>query len=352
MSSLTTFVDCPNLQGRLEEIFCTGRPEETPIINFLFSSYNNNGILEQRAVPTMGKKRTVELLWSPRMLESEVETTVDHDCTANQVRGETSATYDFDQGTGVHTDLKFDIVNLIERCESNDMYMARIIQDMIDVCKRRMETFAAVDLVANVGSFSTKDKDQDNSALDSTTQKIVSTKYSGGFINNRAHSAIMQTARLNHYCTAPVVMGEYEIAQYYDDLKVGCCAQQGIDFSKVDSTAPLVIKSYRIPDALSDANKFITMSPGAAIPIWFNLYGGARTNILNDDSNYAGIITDVATGIPFDLRITRGQVGTCTEVSIVIELAWDLFYIPSGAYAIGDHLRGVNQINKFIITNP
>lgn len=352
MSALTTFVSCANLQCQLEDIFCTGRPEDTPILQFLFSSYNNNGVLEQRAVPTMGKKRTVELLFSPRVLESEIETTVDHDCTANQVRGETSQLYDFDPGTGVHYDLKFDIVDLIERCESNDTYMARTIQEMIDGLKRKMETQAAVDLVANIGSFSTKDKDQDGSALDSTTQKIVSTKYSGGFINNRAHSAIMQTARLNHYCAGPVVLGEYEIVQYYNDIKVGCCSQQGIDFSQVDSSAPFIIPSYRISDALGDVNNFLTMSPGAAIPIWFNLYGGARTNVLNDDSNYAGIIVDPATGIPFDLRITKGQVGTCTEVHIVIELAWDLFYVPTGLFAVGDHLRGNNFIHKHIITNP
>lgn len=355
MSALTSFIDCANLQGQLGDIFCTGRFEDTPIINFLFSSFNNNGILEQRAVPTAGKKRTVELLYSPRVLESEVETTVDHDCTANTVRGETSQLYDLDTSMGVHIDYKFDIVNLIERCESNDLYMARLIQDAIDGLKRRMETLAAVDLVANVGAFSTKDKDQDGSALDSTTQKIVSTRYKaslGGYIDNRAHSAIMQTARLNAYCTAPVVLGEYEIGMYYDDMKVGCCAQTGIDWSKVNATAPMVIKSYRIPDALGDPLKFLTMSAGAAIPVWFNLYGGARTNILNDDSNYAGIIVDPATGIPFDLRITRGQVGSCTEVHIVLELAWDLFYVPAGLYAAGDHLRGVNFINKFIITNP
>ena len=353
MSALTTFINCANLQGQLGDIFCTGRMEDTPILSFLFSSFNNNGILEQRAVPTAGKKRTVELLYSPRVLESEVETTVDHDCTANEVRGETSELYDLDQGTGVHIDKKFDIVDLIERCESNDTYMARVIQDMIDGAKRRMETFAAVDLVANVGAFSTKDYDQDGSPIVSN-EKIISTKYAaatGGFIDNRAHSSIMQSARLNAYCTAPIIMGEYEIGMYYDDIKIGCCAQTGIDWSKINSTAPMVIKSYRIPDALSDVTKFITLSAGAAIPIWFNLYGGARTNVLNDDSNYAGVIVDPATGIPFDLRITRGQVGTCTEVSIVIELAWDLFYVPAGLYAVGDHLRGVNFINKFKITN-
>lgn len=354
MSALTTFINCANLQGQLGDIFCTGRAEDTPILSFLFSNFNNNGMLEQRAVPTAGKKRVVELIYSPRVLESEVETTVDHDCTANSVRGEASELYDFDQGTGVHIDKKFDIVDLIERCESNDLYMARLIQDMIDGAKRRMETFAAVDLVANVGAFSTKDKDQDGTAIVSN-EKIVSTKYSaalGGYINNRAHSEIMQTARINAYCTAPIVMGEYEIVQYYNDMKVGCCAQTGIDWSQVNSTAPIVIPSYRITDALSSTSKFITLSAGAALPIWFNLYGGARTNVLNDDSNYAGIIVDPATGIPFDLRITRGQVGSCTEVHIVIELAWDLFYVPAGLYAVGDHLRGVNFINKFLITNP
>lgn len=354
MSALTTFVNCPNLQGQLEDIFCTGRVEDTPILSFLFSSFNNNGVLESRAVPSYGKKRVVELLYSPRVLESEVETTVDHDCTANSKRGETSQLYDFDEGTGVHIDKYFDILDLIERCESNDMYMARLIQEMIDGCKRRMETQAAVDLWANAGSFSSKDYDQDGSTITSST-KIVSTKYSaalGGYINNRAHSAIMQTARLNAYCTAPIIIGDYEIVDFYNDAKIGCCAQTGIDWSGVNAQAPIIIPSYRISDTAGSVNNFLTLSAGAAIPIWFNLYGGAKANMINDDSNYAGIIVDPATGIPFDLRITKGQVGTCTQVHIVIELAWDLFYAPSGLFAVGDHLRGVNFVNKHIVTNP
>lgn len=350
MSSLITFVDCPNLQGRLEDVFCTGRPEDTPIINFLFSQFNNNGLLEQRAVPTRGKKRVVELTYTPRVLESEVKSTVNRDCEAENKRGITSELYDLDTGVGVEIEKTFDLTDLIDMCESNDMYFARLVQDMIDGAKRKMETQAAVDLVANVGAFSTKDKDQDGSAI-ADNLKIVSTKLSGGQLNNRAHSAIMQTARLNAYCSAPIVLGEYEIGNYYDDIKIGCCGDIGVDFSKI-TNEPLVIKSYRIPDALSDANKFLTMSAGAAIPIWFNLYGGAMVNMANDDTNQATVITDVATGIPFDLRVTKFQVGTCTKVSVIIGLAWDLFYLPTGLYAVGDHLRGVNFINKNIVTNP
>lgn len=353
MSALTSFINCANIQDQLGGFFCTGRFEDTPILAFLHSPYNNNGMLEIKAVPTAGKKKVVELLYSPRVLESEVETTVDHDCTANSVRGETSELYDLDTGVGIHIDKKFDIVDLIERCESNDEYMARLIQDMMDGAKRKLETIAAVDLVANVGAFSTKDYDQDGSAI-VANEKIISTKYAattGGFIDNRGHSSIMQSARLNAYCTPPIILGEYEIGMYYDDMKVGCCAQTGIDWEKVNASSPMIIKSYRIPDALSDVTKFLTMSAGAAIPITFNLYGGARTNILNDDSNIATTIVDPATNLKFDLRITKGQVGSCTEVHIVLELAWDLFYLPAGLYATGDHLRGVNFINKFKITN-
>jgi hypothetical protein len=64
MSSLTTFVDCPNLQSRLEDTFCMGASEPLPIIGFLFSPENNAQLLERNAVPTAGKKRIVELVYS------------------------------------------------------------------------------------------------------------------------------------------------------------------------------------------------------------------------------------------------------------------------------------------------
>lgn len=356
MSSITTFAACPNLQVQLNDLFSSGMPEDTPIINFLFSSYNNPGNLQLSAVPTRGKTRIVEAVYTPRILESETETTVDHDCVANSKRGTTTETYNLDEGVGVHLDKYFDIVDLITTCQSNDLYYAQLVQSMIDGVKRTMETQAAVKLTALAGAFSTKDTDQDDTAIVGS-EKIVSTKYSaalGGYNNNRAHSAIMQSARINAYNSAPVIFGDYEIGNYYDDIKVGCCAQTGIDFSKIDPNAPALIRSYRIADAASGASKlrFLTAARGAAVPVFFNLYGGAMTNMINDEGNQAGVIVDPATGIPFDYRMTKFQVGTCTQISIVIELAWDLFAAPAGMFAIGDHLRGVNFINKFIITNP
>jgi len=354
MSSISTFVECSNLQGQLSDIFCTGRAEDTPIINFLFSAFNNGGLLQQRAIPSIGKKRTVELTYSPRVLESEVKATVNRDCVAENVRGFTSELYDLDTSTGVEIEKTFDIVDLITICESNDMYMANLIQSMLDGAKRKMETQAAVYLAAGTGAFSTKDLDQDGTAIVGN-EKIVSTKYSaalGGAPNNRAHSAIMQTARLNSYCSAPIIAGEYEIAQYYDDIKIGCCSDKGINFDAINPSVPLILRSYRITDALASTLKFLTFSTGAALPVQFNLYGGSMVNMANDDTNYAGIITDPATGIDFDLRITKFQVGTCTKVSVIIGTAWDLFFPPAGLYAVGDHLRGVNFVNKYLITNP
>lgn len=351
MSHATTLVACPNLQDQLEDIFCTGRPEDTPLLNFLFSEFNNANILQRRAVPMAGKSRIVELVYFPRMVESEVTTTVTHQCEAPQKWGSLSTTYNIDETAGVNVGKYFDLVDLIPLCEDNDMFVARMVQNLIDVAKRTMETQAATKLVALAGGFSTIDLDQDNSAITSST-KIISTKNSTAtnVLNDEGYAAIMQTARLNGYCSAPVVAGEYEIMKYFDRLKVGCCATTGVDMSQL--TEPILLKSYRVPTAFGDNNKFLTFSAGAALPVWFNLNGGAKINEYNDDTNMRTIIIDPATGIPFDLVVTKGNVNTCTRIHYVVSLAWDLFAAPSDMFDVGDIYRGVNFIHKHIVTNP
>jgi hypothetical protein len=348
MSSLTTFVDCPNLQSRLEDTFCMGASEPLPIIGFLFSPENNAQLLERNAVPTAGKKRIVELVYSRRVLEAEVTNTIDYDtCTSTDKRGETSTTFDIDITKGVQIDKKFDLVDLVTRCENNDMYFARLVSDLIDGAERKMETQAATYLAALAGGFSVNDKDYDDTAVVGST-KIIRTRLSDGSLDySNGWSQILQTARLNAYCSAPVVIGEYEIGRYFEAIKVGCCANTGIDFASVAQGLPTYLPSYRMTDALASTSKFMALAAGAALPVWFNLYGGANVNVLNDDANVATIVVS-RRGIPFDLRVTRD----CNSISVVVSLAWDLFSAPSDMFENSDPLDGVNFINKFEISNP
>jgi hypothetical protein len=64
-------------------------------------------------------------------------------CTSTDKRGETSTTFDIDITKGVQFDKKFDLVDLVTRCENNDMYFARLVSDLIDGAERKMETQAA-----------------------------------------------------------------------------------------------------------------------------------------------------------------------------------------------------------------
>jgi hypothetical protein len=73
-------------------------------------------------------------------LEAEVTNTIDYDtCTSTDKRGETSTTFDIDITKGVQIDKKFDLVDLVTRCENNDMYFARLVSDLIDGAERKME---------------------------------------------------------------------------------------------------------------------------------------------------------------------------------------------------------------------
>ena len=110
MSSLTTFVNCPTLQDRLDAVFCqSGGAEPLPLIGFLFSNENNVINLEQQMIQGTNIK-TLQLTYSRRVLESEVDNYINYDtCTAPAKRGETSTTYTFDETKGLEIARKFDL---------------------------------------------------------------------------------------------------------------------------------------------------------------------------------------------------------------------------------------------------
>ena len=344
MSSLSSFVNCPTLQDKMTEVFSYGGGSEPlPLIGFLFSPENNSINLQQLAIPGNGHYRTVQLTYSRRVLESEVDNYINRDtCTSTDKRGETSTTYTLETTKGVEIAKKFDFVDLEARCEDDEMYFARLIADLIDGAERKMETQAADYLVAGVGGFPTIDTDGVAGGV-----KTVATKLSDGTTDYDAHQMIMQSARFAQFVNAPIVAGDYDIVNYYQAINVGGVAQTGLDFSMVNQGAPTILPSYRIGSAFSDTSKFIVMDTGSALPVWFNRYAGSLSARLSDDSHQ--FITLVSRrGIPFDVSIVRD----CDAVNVKVSLAWDLFFKPNDLYENSDILDGVTGILTFDVSNP
>lgn len=347
MSSLTTFVNCPNLQDQLEAVYCDGgKSENLPLVGFLFSAENNASLLEMKMIGD-ASIRTVQLVYSRRVLESEVDNYINYDtCTAPQKRGETSTTYTFDETKGLEIARKFDFADLWRRCESNELYFARLISELIDGAERKMETQAAAYLVAGVGDFATIDTDGVTADV-----KTVATKLSGGAIDYDAHDMIMQSARFNDFCSAPIIAGDYDIVSYYNAIGVGCCATTGIDFSSVAQGIPTILPSWRIGSAFADTSKFIVMEAGAALPVWFTQYsGGLGAALSSETAQFTTVVS--RRGIPFDVSIIRDTGSSCNTVHVKVSLAWDLFFKPTDMYETSDVLYGVNGILTFDVSNP
>lgn len=343
MSSLTTFVDCPNIQDRLTEVFCqSGGSEPLPLIGFLFSEENNGGRLEQIAVQGT-RLKTVQLVYTRRVLEAEVDDYINYDtCTASIVRGETSQTYTFDETKGLEIARKFDFIDLARRCESDEMYFARLLSELIDGAERAMETQAATYLAAGIGAFATIDTDGVVGTL-----KSVATKLSDGTTDYDAYEQIMASARFNQFCSAPIIAGDFDIAYYFDRIDAGCCAQTGLDFSRVAQGLPTLLKSYRMGAALGSNAEFLVMEAGAALPIWYNQYVGDLGARLSSDTHQ--FVTVVSRrGIPFDVSVIRD----CDTIHVKVKLAWDLFFKPTDMYENSDILDGVTGILNFKVVNP
>lgn len=345
MSSLITFISCPNVQERLDTIFPGVKKEEKPLISYLFSPQNGASILSTSIIMRPGGKVTVDAVYSRRVLESEVDTGA-FSCTATNKRGETSTSFDLDTTPNAILRKKVSHSDLYTRCEASSDYFARLILDMIDGVERKMETQAAADMVAFAGAFSTKDLDQDNTAITGNT-KIISTRLSDKSLDYFAHSSIMRTARLNGYIGAPIIAGEYEIKDYYDATKKGCCWTGGIDLGQIGSEMPLILPSYRITDALESTSKFITFAEGAILPVAFHRYADPLAKA-NDSTRIADVIYSPYTGIPFDYSVKRD----CDDWLIEVGIAWDTFAAPDDMFENSDIQDGNRLVHKHQITNP
>jgi len=103
MSQIHSLINCPDLQDQLNRFGLECDPtkirEALVLQDWVYSPSNGIGGRMNRigglTSPGQGKSRIVELIYSPRILTSEVQENTGRDnCTNTNIIGETSTTYD------------------------------------------------------------------------------------------------------------------------------------------------------------------------------------------------------------------------------------------------------------------
>lgn len=348
MSQISSLISCPQLQGDLNEYWSTCDPTKLrePLVlqQFLYSEANSVGgranKLKEAASPGGGKRRDVEYIYSPRILESEVDDNTNRDsCTSSNVIGETSTLVQIGDSYVQH-DFLVSPFELRDKCKDNNTYIMEKLQQSIDVVLRKRETKLYNALALMYGNFAVGEPDV------AAKIKTVQTIGADGRFSTDALEEIPTSTRYAGYCTAPIVLGGRIMGKYMKSVSAGCCAIDGINVGELALKYGMgFLESYRA-DSSFGVNNFMTIQPGAVqVADWLE-YEGAQ---VDEGTVKLMTITDPETGVVLDLKINMDCNG---NMSFFVRSYFKAISLPGDLFYVGDRLAGVNFVNKFVITNP
>ena len=345
---LTGLIACPDIQTAIDNNFLNCDPtklqEYTPLVQFLNSGANTNHVLDKTISPGRGKLRNVNMVYTPRVRETEVSNSTATVCTSSNASGMISETYSLDPDIGVSIDETFNARDLSAICKDNQTYLTERIQAMMDGARRKMETNLTTDLLALVGAFAAGETEVVNNI------KTVRTKFSDGKPDTNMLEEVDFATMNANYCSQPYIFGYDEAYKYYRRMEVGCCADSGLDLGRALSKfGKIFMPSFRMPTVFG-TNDFVTLSAGAAQLITYNAYEGAELiNTISSGDHQELTVIDPMTGLKWDMLINRPCGG---DLTIQLKLAYKLVGMPDDMFSIGDRYRGVTGVNRFRITNP
>lgn len=353
---LLPLIDCPNLQLALNNITDKGENpnEPRPELQFLVSPQNTKRVLETTVSPGSGKLRTVEVVYTPRVTEEEVNTTLTTACTTGVNAGESSTTYTLDELVGAEFGEDIAIADLTRRCQGNPEYFAKRVLAILDGVKRKMQSSVADQIALLNGKFASDNGETGLSG--GNTLKTVKTKFpaavDGGKWNPEALQEIMFSAKNSGFTGIPYVFGFGEIWRYWNYLVgLGNFSDGGMDFATyVNQNQAAFMPSISMHKALNGSGsgtKFMVVDAGSLFLLQYNRFEDDLAK-QKGDMLVMDTIIDPTTGIPFNYKVSK----PCNEtVTIIISTAFKVVGLPDDMYSGGDRLEGTNGVLEFQITN-
>jgi hypothetical protein len=230
------------------------------------------------------------------------------------------------------------------KCQSNELYFAEKLSQLIDAVIRKRETALYNSIVLQYGDFATDEPD--------VTNKIKTTSTADA--NNRfmptAFEDIGTTAEYTGYCGKPIVLGGRTMDKYMRAMNAGCCSLEGVDYGELASQYGMMfLNSYRADEAFG-SDYFFTVAPGALQLIeWLEYEGPDGINFVDTEIYKQMVITDPATGARLDLKINLNCDG---KWHVFVRSYFKLVTLPQDMFYAGDRLEGVNFVNRWVISNP
>lgn len=349
-----SMVACPNLQARLNDIFTNKAAQfymqPIPLTEYLMSPINRNG-LSMMVAPGSAKLKTVQLVYQPRQLQTDVQTDVSTSslCTAETERGTTSAEYTIDETSNVFNEQLFNVDTLARACEDNNDYFNEQIMRMIAAADVRVNTKNAVQAAALVGGWSTEVADITNATLSGNDLQLRTLVPSSTFepfpVSIEALDAATMVSNFGPYA----VIGGMQWYQYNRNLRAACCSQYGLDAGEIQAlygSANLYDKA--VSTALGGAEFNLVIANGATQLLYWNRAQGLFGERYSGGAQNFGVVVSPATGIPYDVVIKHD----CYNISVTVCATTKVVALPADMYQSGDDLEGVNGLAVLEVANP
>jgi hypothetical protein len=335
----TSFIDCPDIQQRLNNQFTNGSPTMAPghigLIRTLNDPANTSGVLQRIVDPGNAALRQVELTYSPRIGESSITEGGRPTCTGGEVRGETSTTYTLELTDNISIKNSVPIDQLARRCQSNEEYVADLVAAQIRalVRKANKDAWTAFDTLA--GNF-----------VGGAASKNTPTKAGNVYLVDPAEiiGYEFDLAELRSF-GAPLVVGGGLIDKWFRATNAACCASTNVLLEEYINQHDMVHIFDPTAETALGAGEYATLAPGAMQMLTWNQYVG-MVNSSNDDSFKAGVIVDPVTGLTFDYLATRN----CNVWTIETTLYRKFVAMPDDMFFANDVNAGVNGLLKFTAT--
>lgn len=329
-----------------------GADEMMPLEEVLMSEANRRNVTALMA-PGNAKKREVELKYTPRLTEDEVEEDVDNPkCSATNKSGELSTTYTMPDSNIGYSEL-LEIDDFTNWCGDNGTRFLSRVNAIADVLERKVATQHAQEFALLAGTWGNGLFTTGNAVgnVNSSNEYVWATRYSDGKPNPEAMGNL-RIARMKAGLESGVVgFGGTDAWTYFQALQIGCCADSGMDLLEASRQFALgYAYDKRLEAALASSLKFMLYRLGSVQPLFYTnnqWKNGAAPIFQGGDYLHTGIFAP-RTGMPMDLTIKDN----CGALSIAVAVSTKLIVVPGDQFQSNDPYFGRNGVAKVLITNP
>ena len=309
---------------------------------FIISNANTDGILQQQINPGAGKRRTVDLIYSPRIPKDEITDDCTKVCGSTNELGDRVETYEIGDDC-VQFNWNIPLNDLRDRCQDDGAWLADKVVQVMNGLLRRLEEKNIQQAATLFGGFAVG---EDDVVAD---VKTVATKNAAGDPDIDFISEIAFASKNSAFKGSPFVFGWNEIFKAFRKLQATCCADSGLDLALMARQEGIAfLPSVEVNEVLPDDNFFV-LDAGALQLLTYNEFMGPEgIRVVNDGAYVQGVLIHPVLGIPFDWIFSNN----CGVISAQLKLATKLVGMPTDMFCTGDRLAGVTYVQEYAIVNP